>query len=378
MKALLLPDLGEGLQDAEIVSWHVAEGDHVVVDEPLVSVETDKAVVEIPSPQAGRIAHLFGKVGDRIKVGTPLVEFEGGPPADTGTVMGELPSAPVSTGATPVMGRSAPKDLPVVPRVRVEASPAVRALARDRGIDLATLRGSGPGGAIIRADVEAAATRPSSPVIAGAEPLRGVRRAMAINMARSGAEIVPATIWDEVEIGSWWRSDADVTTRLIGAIGGACRTVPILNAWFDGQALALRRMPNVDLGIAVDTDDGLIVPVLRGIEKKDAATIRRELDELKRQVRARTVPLGDLKDPTITLSNFGVIAGRQAALAILPPQVAIIGAGRVSQRAVQGRNGSVTFVPFLPLSLTFDHRIVAGGDAARFLKAMMEALGRAE
>lgn len=376
MNSFALPDLGEGLQDAEIVSWHVAEGDHVVTDEPLVSVETDKAVVEIPSPHAGRVAHLFGKVGDRVKVGAPLVEFEEGPHADTGTVMGELPTAPAGPKTTPIVPPSPrPLQSPTAAAApRIEASPAVRALARERGVDLALVHGSGPSGAITRADVEAART--ATAAIAGAEPLRGVRRSMAINMA-AGAEIVRATIWDEVAIESWWRIDADVTGRLIAAIAVACRAVPVLNSWFDGKALALRSLPNVDLGIAVDTADGLIVPVLRGVEKKDAAAIRRELDGLKAAVRARTVPRADLKDPTITLSNFGVLGGRQAALAIVPPQVAIIGAGRISQQAVPSRNGSVAFVHILPLSLTFDHRVVTGGDAARFLKAMIEALAPA-
>ncbi len=356
MSTFALPDLGEGLQDAEIVSWHVEVGDHVVADEPLVSVETDKAVVEIPSPRAGRVARLFGKVGERVQVGATLVEFEEGPHADTGTVMGELPT--VSAAA-----KTAPKPVakpPVTPSagVRVEALPAVRALARERGVDLAQIRGTGLGGAITRADIDAAAAKP---MIAGAAPLRGVRRAMAINMARAGAEIVPATLWDEADIDAWWKPGTDVTMRMIRAVVVACRAVPVVNSWFDTGALALRTIPRIDLGIAVDTEDGLIVPVLRGVESKDAATLRQELDALKAAVRARTVPRADLKDPTITLSNFGMLAGRQAALVILPPQVAIVGAGRIVRQ-------------LLPLSLTFDHRIVTGGEAARFLKAMIDDL----
>jgi len=370
MSGFTLPDLGEGLQEAEIVAWHVAAGDHVVADEPLVSVETDKAVVEIPSPHAGRIAHLFGKVGDRIKVGATLVEFEEGPHADAGTVMGELPAA---ASAKPSTVPQAPALQPVT--TRVAASPAVRALAHERGINLAPLHGTGPGGAITRADVEAAA-RASAPAVPGAEPLRGVRRAMAIKMIEARSAIVPATVWDEAVIESWWRPEADVTVRLIEAIVAACAAVPLLNSWFDGKALALRILTNIDLGIAVDTGDGLIVPVMRGVEKKHAAILRPELDALKAAVRARTVAPADLKDPTITLSNFGVLAGRQAALALLPPQVAIIGAGRIASVAAPGPNGAVAFVHVLPLSLTFDHRVVTGGDAARFLKAMIEALAR--
>lgn len=373
MSTFALPDLGEGLVEAEIVSWHVAEGDHVVADEPLVSVETDKAVVEIPTPHAGRIAHLFGKVGDRIKVGAVLVEFDEQPYADAGAIAGVLPAALSTAAASP--RPQGPASAPTPPRI--DASPAIRALARKRGIDLAAIHGSGPGGIITSADVEAAVSPTATPPTgAGAKPLSGARRTMAIHMARSRAEVVPASLSDDADIQSWWRDDADVTTRLIEAVVAACSAAPILNAWFDGTALTLQRLPNVDLGIAVDTEDGLIVPVLRAANKKDRATIRRELDALKAAARVRTLPLTDLKGPTITLSNFGILAGKHATLAILPPQVAIIGAGRVFQRAVAGANGSTNFAYFLPLSLTFDHRAITGGDAARFMKAMIDALGQ--
>lgn len=360
MTSFALPDLGEGLQEAEIVAWHVAEGDHVVADQPLVAVETEKAVVEIPSPQAGRIARLLAKPGDRVKVGAPLVMFEEGPHADAGTVVGELgekPPAPPAAAA----------------RQRPLAAPNVRALARERGIDLAGLTGSGPGGAVTRADVERAVEARRG---AGAgEPLKGVRRAMAINMARAHAEIVPATVWDEADIEPWWSPQADVSLRLIRAIGRACSAVPALNAWFDGKSMARQLRPSVDLGIAVETEDGLIVPVLRDIANRDAAGIRRDLDALKGAARARTVALADLRDPTITLSNFGTLAGRQAALVVVPPQVAIVGAGRIAPRAVP-HDGGAAFRHMLPLSITFDHRAVTGGETARFLEAMIEDLQR--
>jgi 2-oxoisovalerate dehydrogenase E2 component (dihydrolipoyl transacylase) len=364
MSTFTLPDLGEGLQEAEIVAWHVAEGDHVVADQPLVSVETEKAVVEVPAPQAGRVARLVGKPGDRVKVGAPLVIFEEGAHADTGTVVGELAPSP----APPAPPAPAPSAAPHGP-----ASPAVRAFAHERGVDLATVKGTGPGGAITRADVERALVSPR-PEIAG-EPLKGIRRTMAANMARAHAQVVPATLWDEADVDAWWTPAADVSVRLIRAIAVACKAAPALNARFDG-ANGRRALPaQVDLGIAVDTEDGLLVPVLRDIGNASAADLRRALDALKDAARTRRLALADMRDPTITLSNFGTLAGRQAALVILPPQVAIIGAGRIFPRA-EPHQGGVAFRHVLPLSLTFDHRVVTGGEAARFLIAMMRDLAQ--
>jgi pyruvate dehydrogenase E2 component (dihydrolipoamide acetyltransferase) len=361
MTTFALPDLGEGLQEAELVSWHVSEGDHVVADQPLMSVETEKAVVEVPSPQSGRVARLLARPGDRIKVGAPLVEFAEGTHPDTGTVVGELPP---EIRPTRPAAAAAPH--------HVAAAPAVRALARERGIDLAGLTGTGPGGAVTRRDVERAAAGERG----GAEPLRGVRRAMALNMTRARAEIVPATLWDEVDIEAWWRPGADVTIRLVRAVAAGCAAEPALNARFDGNALTRRLLPRIDLGIAVDTEDGLIVSVLRNIADGDDAALRSNLDALKLAARNRTVTPADLFGATITLSNFGMLAGRQAALAVVPPQVAIIGARRISLAPVPA-NGGLRFHHFLPLSLTFDHRVLSGGEAARFLRAMIEALGNA-
>lgn len=349
MSRFALPDLGEGLHEAEIVAWHVAEGDHVVADQPLVSVETEKAVVEVPSPQSGRIARLLAKLHDRVKVGGALVEFAEGPQPDAGAVVGELAPAPAA-----------------VP----PAAPAIRALARERGVDLARLVGHGPGGAVTREDVERAASSE-----ARGQALQGVRRSMALNMARAHAAVVPATVFDEADVEAWWRPQVDVTLRLIRAVAWGCAAVPALNAWFDGGGPTLKLLPQIDLGIAVDTADGLIVPVLRDIGNREPAALREDLDRLKEAARARKLAPAELRQPTITLSNFGMIAGRHAALVVLPPQVAIIGAGRIAPQAVPGPERPV-FRHFLPLSLTFDHRAASGGEAARFLKAMIDDLKR--
>src|SRR5690348_17089684 len=261
MSIFVLPDLGEGLQEAELVAWHVGEGDHVVADQPLVSVETEKAVVEVPSPQDGKIARLCVQPGERVKVGGPLVEFEEGPRTDTGTIVGELAAAPPPTNQ-----RSTDQPSALQPP-GIRAAPAVRALAQRLGIDLAQVTASGPGGAVTSADVERAARAQTAagPV----EPLAGVRRAMAVNMARSHAEIVPATVSDEADIEAW-PAQSDVTIRLARAIVAGCAASPGLNAWYDGRAMERRLLKKIDLGLAVDTEDGLFVPVLRNIGERDA------------------------------------------------------------------------------------------------------------
>ncbi|MGH7047685.1 MAG: dihydrolipoamide acetyltransferase family protein [Stellaceae bacterium] len=363
MTTFSLPDLGEGLQEAELVAWHVGVGDHVVADQPLLSVETEKAVVEVPSPQSGRINRLFAAAGDRVRVGAPLVEFDDGARSDTGTVVGELASAPAAPAATarPAAGS-------------VRAAPAVRALAQRLGIDLGIVAASGPGGAVTSADVERAAR---ALTMAGpAEPLSGVRRAMAVNMARAHAEIVPATVSDEADVEAW-PAKTDVTVRLVRAIVAGCTAAPSLNAWYDGRGLERRLLAQIDLGLAVDTEDGLFVPVLRNVAGRDAADLRRGIEAMKHDLRARSVPLAELRGQTITLSNFGMFAGHFAALVVVPPQVAILGAGRITRRVVIA-DGQTAAHRMLPLSLTFDHRAVTGGEAARFLQAALEELERAE
>jgi 2-oxoisovalerate dehydrogenase E2 component (dihydrolipoyl transacylase) len=358
MRQFLLPDLGEGLEEAEIVTWHVNEGDRVVADQPLVSVETDKAVVEVPSPWSGQIARLFGAKGDLIKVGAPLVEFAEGERADTGTVVGEL-------GQEEKAHREVEAPTPAPART-LQVLPAVRALARKLDVDLNLVQATGPGGTITRADVERAA---KSLAEAGpAEPLRGMRRAMAQRMAAAHTEVVRTTVTDEADIEDWQKGE-DVTIRVVRAIAAACRAEPSLNAWYNAQAGERRLIKRIDIGIAVDTEGGLIVPVLRNVGERDARDLRAGLDRLRADAAARSIPPEELRGATITLSNFGMIGGRFANLVVVPPQVAIIGAGRIDQR-VLAHNGAPAARRVLPLSLTVDHRVVTGGEAARFLVAL--------
>ena len=365
MTTFNLPDLGEGLQDAEIVAWHVSVGDHVVADQPLVSVETDKAVVEVPSPRAGRIARLVGSPGDIVKIGAPLVEFETVTGPDKGTVVGTIEEE-----AKPKPAAVTQRPAVASPASRVKAAPAVRALAERLGVDLSDVAASGPDGAVVSADVKraAASLANAGPV----EPLRGVRRAMALNMERAHAEVVPATVTDEADIHDW-PLRSDITLRLVRAIVAACRAEPALNAWYLGRDRGRRLHEKIDLGIAMDTADGLFVPVLRDVGTRETSDLRRGLERMKADVRARSVPAEELRGQSFTLSNFGMFGGRHAALVVLPPQVAILGAGRISERAVIKR-GSVAARRVMPLSLTFDHRAVMGGEASRFLATVVSDL----
>lgn len=368
MRVFKLPDLGEGLQEAEIVEWHVNAGDEIEADKPLLSVETDKAVVEVPSPRAGRISKIHAAPGDVVKIGAPLVEFEGGngtesaPREDKGTVVGEVTSSDrvVNEAATQI-GQT---------RLSVKATPAVRALAKRMDVDLSIVTPSGPDGLITRGDVERVAKIFAE--LGPIERLRGPRRVMARNMSMACAEVAPATLNDDADIGDWDEGQP-VTLRLVRAIVAGCRAEPCLNAWYDNHTVGRRVLKKIHLGLAVDTPEGLFVPVLHDVGERTPEDLKEGLDRLKADVRARTIPPEELRGYTITLSNFGTIAGRYASPIVQPPTVAILGAGVIREQVV-ARDGEPVVRRILPLSLTFDHRAVTGGEAARFLRAAMEDL----
>ncbi len=368
MKVFNLPDLGEGLTEAEIVEWHVAEGEEIAADQPLVSVETAKAIVDIPAPFAGRVARLRVAPGEIAAVGAPLVEFEGEAQAraDTGTVVGE-----VTVGETHVSEAPAPVSKAAA---GARAVPAVRALARRLGVDLSIVKPSGGDGVVTKADVERAARMLAE--VGEPEPLRGPRRAMAQNMATANAEVVPATLMDDADVHAW-SPGQDVTLRLVRAIVAGCRAEPALNAWYDGDAQARWLIRKIDIAVAVDTEEGLFVPVLRDVAERSPEDLRAGLERLKADIKARAVPPDEMRGYSFTLSNFGTIAGRYAAPVVLPPTVAILGAGRIRD-TVLAVDGAPAVHRVLPLSLTFDHRAVTGGEAGRFLGAAIKDLEAAD
>jgi pyruvate dehydrogenase E2 component (dihydrolipoamide acetyltransferase) len=367
MKIFKLPDLGEGLQEAEIVEWHVGAGDEVQADQPLLAVETAKAIVEIPSPYSGRIDRLFGQPGQIVHVGAPLVGFAGAAEeGDAGTVVGAMQVGhQLQHEAPAAVGHGA---------AAIKATPAVRALARQLKVELEMVTPTGPDGVITTTDIQRVAKILGE--VGPPEILRGVRRAMAQNMTLAQSEVAAATVIDDAVIHAW-SPDSDITIRLVRALVAGCRAEPGLNAWYESHTMGRRVLGKIDVGIAVDLPEGLFVPVLRDVANRDGADLRRGLDRMRADVIARRMPPEELRGNTITLSNFGMIGGKYAAPIVMPPTVAILGAGRVHDQVLPV-DGAPAVRRVLPLSLTFDHRVVTGGEAARFLAAVIGDLTLAD
>lgn len=362
-RTFVLPDLGEGLSEAELLEWLVAVGDAVESGQAIARIETDKAEVDVASPFTGVVARLHGQPGDRLRTGAPLVDFAVPGQSDAGTVVGTLPSSP-----TPTL-RSRPPSAKSRGEAPRRAVPAARERARELGVALDAIEASGPGGVITRADVDRFAEASEG------EPLRGVRLAMAHNMARSHDVVATATLLDEADVDAWWKPEVDVMPRLIRALVAACMAEPALNAWLDGKRMARVLHPNVDLAIAIQSPDGLFAPVLRDVGRASAEALREGIDRLVAATRARSLEPADLHGATLTLSNFGRLGGRHAMLVIVPPQVAIVGAGRIEARVV-AREGVPLVRSMIPLSLSFDHRAVNGAEAAGFMEALRADLAR--
>ena len=364
-----LPDLGEGITEAELRRWLVKEGDSVREHQPVAEVETDKAVVEVPSPRGGTVGRLARREGETVRVGeTLLTIFEEGtaPAAERPTsvgIVGELPEAEEEH--------------------EILATPLVRKLARERGIDLGRVRGSGPRGSIMPEDLE----RVPAPAKAVAEdfgpaeriPLRGVRRAIARNVIASQHNTAFVTGMEEADITELWelrgREQQEVEARgahltflpfFIKAVQHALREHPWLNASIDDGAEEIVLKKHYHFGIAVETPDGLMVPVIRNVEKKTIIELAAEIQELGKKARQRTIALDEMKGSTFTLTNYGHFGGVFATPIINWPDVAILGFGRIADRPWVHR-GQVAIRKILPLSLTFDHRVTDGADAAQFL-----------
>lgn len=378
MSIFKLPDLGEGLPEAEIAEWFVQEGEAVTLDQPLVAVETAKALVDIPSPQAGVIGKLFGKAGDIIETGDPLLEFVDDESVAANKLAAEEKQEDQGTvvGAVPVSSQRHQEQATSVAAganktsAGVKATPAVRALAHRLDVDLAVVTPSGPNGTIMVSDVERVATifKQTGPL----EKLKGVRRAMAYSMAKAHAEVVLVTVNEEADIEAWL-DNQDITTRLIRAIIVACEKQPALNAWYDSHSVGRRLIKQVHLGIAVDSEDGLFVPVIRNAEQLSLQQLREKIDDLKLALKNRSLSPEDLRGNTITLSNFGHIGGRYADPIVVPPTVAILGAGAVRDDVIAVQR-ELEIHRRIPLSLSFDHRAVTGGEASRFLMAVIADL----
>ena len=341
MKLFKLPDLGEGLPDAIIRQWHVNVGDKIKKDQPLVAMETAKALVDVVAPYDAVVEKLFGNVDDTIETGNPLIGFEGEGKAeekkDTGTVVGKIEQA---------SGSLFDETTRIITASTQTLTPAERAAARKK-----------------------IAAKPPE----GYETLSGVKRAMVLSMQQSHHDIVPVTLIDDVDIQSW-TGKQDITLRIMRAIVAACKIEPTLNAHFDGKSMSLKKFKDVHLGMAIDMPHGLFVPVIKEIEKRDDKKLREKIDQFKAQAKTKSIAQTDLHGATIVLSNFGAIAGKYANPIILPPTVAIIGIGRLFQAVVLNEKSHPETHRFMPISLTVDHRAITGGEAARFLKALIDVL----
>jgi pyruvate dehydrogenase E2 component (dihydrolipoamide acetyltransferase) len=386
------PDVGEGLEEGEIVTWRVAAGDTVNRDQTLVEVQTDKALVELPSPVAGTVVSLAAEAGEIVKVGQLLVVLE------PGTALGSAaipPAAPVWVPATgpgevqpdPVIGTPAPAGVS-----RPKAAPAVRKLATERGVDLAAVTGTGPGGRILAADVEVAARTDATPtdagdstwaeanmaglnyaaggVVAGRQPLRGIRRVTAETMTRSWSEIPHITAMDELDATALLDarrrlaetavgSDITLAVLFVAAVARGLRRHPLMNASVDMAAGEILVHDGCHVGLAVATDAGLLVPVVRDADRRPLLDLAAEIRRLTGAARQGRADLADLRGGTFTVTNYGSLGGRFATPLIRPPEVGIMGFGAIRPRPFVV-DGAVAARPTLPYCCSADHRLVDG------------------
>ncbi len=396
-KEFRFPDVGEGITEGEIVRWLVKEGDEVQVDQALAEIETDKAIVEMPSPYAGTVLKLHFKEKDLVKVGQPLVTI-----GAKGEILAAATPAPAPLPARP--GAASAPGLPgMIPAPgrpgEVLATPGVRALAKGLGVDLAAVRGTGSGERITEDDVRAFQAAPSEKKLAvkikakydlygnlDRIPLRGIRRATAKKMRESLDHAAHVTHCDEADAGpidallkkmkpAVETSGAKLTYLpfIVKALVEALKLHPTLNATLDEDEneIVLKKYYNV--GIAVDVPDGLIVPVIKFADQKSVADIAAEIQTLAKAARERTLDLADLQGGTFSITNVGVIGGDFATPIINYPEVAILATMRIADRA-RVVNGAVVVKKILPLCLSFDHRVVDGAEAARFTKDLIRFL----
>ena len=410
MPAFLLPDLGEGLTEAEIVTWHVQTGDTVTVDQPIVEVETAKAVVEVPVPFAGRVTALHGQPGDVVAVGEPLLSVD---TAESGNV---LVGYGTSTGhRRRHRATRSPGDSSVPPRNgRLPvASPLIRQLARSAGLDLATIRGSGRGGLITRQDVDAAinarqagptaapavpepapavpelapAVPQPAPAVPSADgviriPIRGLRKSVADKLSRSRREIPEATVWVDVDATEMLRLraalNADESAPKISLLALLSRFTilalhrhPELNARIEGDEIVMG--PSVHLGFAAQTDRGLLVPVVRDAQAHTLEQLAVAVAERTRRARDGALGPAELTGGTFTVNNYGVFGVDGSAAIINHPEAAILGIGRIIQRPWVV-DGQVVPREMTELTLAFDHRVCDGGTAGGFLRFIADCV----
>lgn len=428
-KQFLLPDLGEGITEAQIVRVLIKTGDMIAEDQYLVEVETDKAAVEIPSPYAGIAESVHVEEGQTVNVGDVLVTFgDGGAPAGAAAAKASAPSSVPSTATVTAPQRVAPAptavapppfvDVPASGRTVAPAAPVVRKLAREMGLNLDTIQGSGPGGRITKEDLQRAGagqTTSTPQTLAAAvparsadavaalvtplpgtpdtdkwgqiyrEPLNQIRKTIANHMTRSARTAVHVTHGDEADITSLdkLRRDLNESTQndpkltfmsfLIRATCIALRKYPIFNSSFDEEGGQIIYKGYINMGIAVDTERGLIVPVIRDVDRLTLRGIAGALRGIADRIRSNRFAIEDLRGGTFTITNVGALGGTFSTPIINHPEVAILGLGR-SRKVPVVRDGQLAEVLSLPLNLSFDHRVTDGANAARFTREIISFL----
>ena len=390
-----LPDVGEGVAEAELISWLVAVGDRVTPESAIAEVMTDKATVEISSPVTGVVAYLRGAPGDVLAVGSEIVgiELEGAAPA--ASPVAEPPAPPPTPNPEPTpVAVAAPEATPSLHRAHVTAAPAVRARARALDIDLAAVTGTGPDGRVVHADLDDVlqrgaprrAAQQSATDAPNVEVVRGLRRRIAERLSTAWSDIPHITYVDAVDVtdlealrGELNRRALDGAPRLTmlpflaRAIVIACSEQPHLNAHFDTAKGELSRFDAVHIGVATQTDDGLMVPVVRHAEARDLWSLAAEIGRVSSAARGRTASREELSGSTITITSLGALGGLVTTPIINQPEVAIVGVNKIETRPVW-RNGTWEPRQMCNLSSSFDHRIVDGWDAATFVQRLKSLL----
>jgi pyruvate/2-oxoglutarate dehydrogenase complex dihydrolipoamide acyltransferase (E2) component len=365
--AFKLPDLGEGLTEGEVARWLVAEGDEIAEDQPLVEIQTDKTTVEIPSPAAGTVQQIFVAEGDVVPVGTVLVVIGDGDaePGPEGTASNSLLQADVPARPAPPPGG------------RFQATPLVRRIAAELGVDVATVSPTGPGGRVTEDDVRRAAGGPSNSLLQAAghaadgrrEKVRGVRRQIVEHLSRAHREVPAVTFVEECDF-----TGVDLKQLLplvLRATALSLADFPELNARLEGDEIVY--LDRFDLGIAVQTDQGLVVPVVRNCGTRPLDELRADIDALAERARSGTLAPEELRGSTFTVTSAGKLAGILVTPLVNHPEVGILGVHRIGPRAVV-RDGEIIVRTIGNVSVTFDHRVVDGARAAEFTLAVIRRL----
>ena len=357
--AFKLPDLGEGLTEGEVARWLVAVGDEIAEDQPLVEIQTDKTTVEIPSPAAGLVTRILVAEGEVAPVGTVLVVIGADDEAD---------STPEATPAPDVSRGQTQRRVPAGAGAKVQATPLVRRVAQELGVDLGAVTPTGPGGRISEADVRAATGR-AKPAEGRREQVRGVRRQIVDHLTRAHREIPAVTYVEECDF-----TDVDLKQLLplvLRATAQALQEFPELNARLEGDEIVY--LDRYDLGVAVQTDQGLVVPVVRNCDSRGIDELRADVDALAQKARDGKLAQDELRGSTFTVTSAGKLAGLFVTPLVNHPEVGILGVHRIAPRAVV-RDGEVVVRTMGNISVTFDHRVVDGARAAAFTLAVIARL----